>query len=117
MKRSPAVAAILVVLATVVWGTQALATPSAGNGLGARVKKLEAQVATLKRRMGKVETKQACVQSYVGVNSQGNEVSSGYLFQLPNMQVEFQPALLHWPYANASYRLALVEPSCSWPGK
>jgi hypothetical protein len=98
-------------------GTQALATPSASTTLAARVKALEAKVATLRKREAKVEATQSCVRSYAGVTSQGNEVSSGYLFQTPTGAVEFQPALLHWPYANAPYRLALVEPSCRWPGK
>jgi hypothetical protein len=101
------------------WGTHALATPSTSTSttLAARVKTLEVKVATLKKREAKVEAKQACVRSYAGVTSQGNEVSSGYLFQTPTGAIGFQPALLHWPYANALYRLALVEPSCRWPGK
>jgi hypothetical protein len=118
MKKSAAVAASIAALVAVVWGTQALATPNNSTSLANRVRVLETKVAALRKRVVKVEAKQACIRSYAGVKSQGDTVSGGYLFQASIMgSVEYQPALLHWPYADAPYRLALVESSCRWPSK
>jgi uncharacterized protein YceH (UPF0502 family) len=65
MKKSAAVAASIAALVAVVWGTQALATPSKSTSLANRVKVLEKKVAALRHRVAKVETTQACVRSYV----------------------------------------------------
>jgi hypothetical protein len=117
MKKSAAVAASIAALVATVWGTQAFATSSNSASLVHRVKVLETKVAALRKRVAKVEARQACVHSYAGVTSQGDTVNSGYLFQTLTGSVEYQPALLHWPYANAPYRFALVESSCRWPSK
>jgi len=113
MQKLVTITAALAALAALVWGAQALATPSSSTSLGARVRALELKVTTLKQRGSRVEANQKCVHSYVSVYSR-----FGYDFEDPVLGHKIDSALALSPsYSDGKYRAALVEPSCSWPRK